>query len=68
MRMLLLFLHDRIVFQDLFDKYEFRIGLVARDTLLAFVGFSKEHVFLRTHLISFRVCVGRAGRKLKLCL
>ena len=34
----------------------------------AFVGFSIEFVFLRTHLISFRVCVGRPGSKLEQCL
>ena len=47
-------------------KVEFRTGfgwhtVDAVTFRAAFVRFSTEQVFLRTHLISFTVCVGRAG-------
>ena len=54
-------------------KVEFRTGfgwhtVDAVTFRAAFVRFSTEQVFLRTHLISFTVCVGRAGSEPEQCL
>ena len=48
-----------------------KAGLVTIDAVTfpaGFVGFSTEQVFLRTHLISFRVCDGRPVSEPEQCL